>query len=172
MPNPSYSEKLRDPRWQKKRLEIMQRDAFTCQECGAAEKTLNVHHCFYEYGKDPWDYPDSSLTTLCEDCHELESDTRWAKNMLCRALSEKGFRMKHFMGLAYSILQQWEDVVVGPDQLTTILEDEIRKFADFYSKNIADELGGLTNSNSSEDIPTGEGLSAGEEVERKSDAIA
>ena len=30
----NYSEQLKSPKWQKKRLEIMQRDKFTCQLCG------------------------------------------------------------------------------------------------------------------------------------------
>ena len=66
----SYVEKFKDPRWQKKRLEIMERDDFTCTICGNSEKTLNVHHGYYERGKQPWDYPDIALKTLCEDCHE------------------------------------------------------------------------------------------------------
>lgn len=65
----TYSEKLRDPRWQRKRLEVMERDGFACQNCGDNEKTLNVHHHYYEKGKSPWDYPESALATLCEDCH-------------------------------------------------------------------------------------------------------
>ena len=65
----TYSEKLKDPRWQKKRLEILNRDGFACNICGGTEDTLHVHHAFYSKGKDPWDYPDSILTTLCEDCH-------------------------------------------------------------------------------------------------------
>jgi 5-methylcytosine-specific restriction endonuclease McrA len=52
----NYSQLLRDQRWQKKRLEIMQRDEFTCTRCYESEKTLNVHHCYYLYGKKPWDY--------------------------------------------------------------------------------------------------------------------
>lgn len=65
----SYSDKLRDPRWQKKRLEVMQRDKFSCCHCGASDKTLNVHHAFYVKNRDVWDYPMFSLVTLCEDCH-------------------------------------------------------------------------------------------------------
>lgn len=73
----SYSEKLRDPRWQKMRLEVMQRDKFTCRVCNNSEKTLNVHHRFYRKGASPWDYEPSALVTLCEDCHaavEAERD--------------------------------------------------------------------------------------------------
>lgn len=66
----TYSEKLRDPRWQKKRLEVMERDEFTCVTCGRKDKTLNVHHWYYRKGNEPWDYPTESLVCLCEDCHE------------------------------------------------------------------------------------------------------
>lgn len=73
MPNESeYSQKLKDPRWQKKRLEIMQRDDWTCQRCYWTEDTLVVHHKTYLKGKNPWEYPDSLLITLCEDCHTVE----------------------------------------------------------------------------------------------------
>ena len=48
----------------------MERDDFTCQECKNTEKTLHVHHKQYEKGKDPWDYLDENLITLCKDCHE------------------------------------------------------------------------------------------------------
>lgn len=65
-----YWKKLRDPRWQKRRLKIMERDAWTCQHCGAQHHTLEVHHLFYIRDTEPWDYPDEVLITLCEFCHE------------------------------------------------------------------------------------------------------
>lgn len=66
----AYAEKLKDPRWQKRRLEILQRDEFTCRDCEATDKTLHVHHCLYRQNLDPWEYRDDELRTLCEDCHE------------------------------------------------------------------------------------------------------
>ena len=66
----TYAEKLRDPRWQKKRLEIMERDSFLCRVCFDKDKTLNVHHRYYEKNKAPWDYENEALITLCEECHE------------------------------------------------------------------------------------------------------
>ena len=69
MNNP-YMQKLKDPRWQKKRLEIMQRDNFTCQLCGDTKETLVVHH--YKYAGDPWGVDDEYLITLCQDCHDSE----------------------------------------------------------------------------------------------------
>lgn len=69
----TYSEKLRDPRWQKKRLQIMNRDKFACKLCGDCETTLNVHHIEY-YNGNPWEIDNSKLITLCEHCHyEIES---------------------------------------------------------------------------------------------------
>ena len=52
----TYSDKLKSPKWQKKRLEILQRDNFTCFNCGDTERTLHVHHESYIKGKEPWDY--------------------------------------------------------------------------------------------------------------------
>ena len=65
----SYYELLRDPRWQRRRLEIMQRDDFECTDCGDKENPLNVHHVRYKRGRKPWEYDDCDLETLCEDCH-------------------------------------------------------------------------------------------------------
>jgi hypothetical protein len=68
--NKSYAEKLRDPRWQRKRLEILERSEFSCDACGDSESELHIHHLLYQKGKDPWDYNDQHLLALCKDCHE------------------------------------------------------------------------------------------------------
>lgn len=68
----SYLDKLKDPRWQKKRLEILNRDEWTCTFCDAKDTTLNVHHI--SYFNEPWDAPNTHLITLCEDCHKAETD--------------------------------------------------------------------------------------------------
>lgn len=72
--NNTYTEKLKDPRWQKKRLEIFQRDNWCCQKCFDDESTLTVHHKRYIPDRKPWDYPDELLITLCESCHEGERE--------------------------------------------------------------------------------------------------
>jgi len=69
----TYAEKLKDPRWQKKRLAIFSRDGWQCRDCHAREIELQVHHCFYEKG-DPWDTDDRYLITLCSNCHPLRQD--------------------------------------------------------------------------------------------------
>jgi len=67
----SYLEKLRDPRWQKKRLQIFERDKFRCQLCWNDKMTLHVHHKYYKHGKQPWEYPLKAMLTLCEKHHYM-----------------------------------------------------------------------------------------------------
>lgn len=68
----TYSEKLRDPRWQKLRLLVFSRDEWTCKCCGAKDKNLQVHHLKYIKGIEPWDYEPHFLITYCETCHNTE----------------------------------------------------------------------------------------------------
>lgn len=65
-----YSELLRDPRWQKKRLYVMSAANFRCEDCGDATQTLEIHHCAYIKGREPWEYEGDLLMCLCEHCHE------------------------------------------------------------------------------------------------------
>jgi 5-methylcytosine-specific restriction endonuclease McrA len=78
-PQKTYSEKLRDPRWQEMRLRVMQRDGFMCRDCHRSDSELQVHHCFYEKG-NPWDTDPDLLMTLCAFCHgqrqDMETDIR------------------------------------------------------------------------------------------------
>lgn len=67
-----YWQLLRDPRWQKKRLEVMDAAKFTCEHCGEDGSTLNVHHKLYRKGAMPWDYEAHELQCLCEDCHSVD----------------------------------------------------------------------------------------------------
>ena len=87
-----YLEKLKDPRWQKIRLEVFERDAWTCQRCYDTETTLNIHHRYYKDNTEPWDYPLESLVSLCENCHSEEREVRqsYERDML-HALREKFF---------------------------------------------------------------------------------
>lgn len=65
----TYKEQLLSPNWQRKRLEIMQRDDFACKCCQDNESTLHVHHKRYVKGRMAWEYPNAELVTLCWSCH-------------------------------------------------------------------------------------------------------
>lgn len=91
MKKSNYYEKLKDPRWQKKRLEVFERDNFTCQRCDATNKTLNVHHKVYlPDARNPWEYELEYLITLCQECHEKEKDRMQSTlEFLCFAAKKK-----------------------------------------------------------------------------------
>jgi len=85
----TYSQKLKDPRWQKKRLEILNRDNFSCRHCGDNESTLHVHHISYQ--GDPWETDNKMLITLCESCHEQEEkDLKNLRKRLFQSLRDSG----------------------------------------------------------------------------------
>jgi hypothetical protein len=65
-----YWQQLQDPRWQKKRLEILARQFFTCESCGDTETALDVHHKYYKKGVSAWDYPEDAFCCVCKNCHE------------------------------------------------------------------------------------------------------
>lgn len=68
-----YSEKLKDPQWQKKRLEIFERDKWSCTICGSKSDELQVHHKKYSGLDNPWESNNDDLTTLCSSCHSKSS---------------------------------------------------------------------------------------------------
>jgi len=69
----NYEEKLKNPKWRRKRNEIFKRDNYACQNCGS-RLNLQVHHWEYIWGREPWDYADENLITLCKICHTKEHD--------------------------------------------------------------------------------------------------
>lgn len=68
-----YSEYLKNPKWQKKLLEILSRDNFSCVVCGNGIDTdtqVHVHHLSYRKGRMPWEYEINDMRVLCKRCHQ------------------------------------------------------------------------------------------------------
>lgn len=113
-----YTQWLKDPRWQKKRLEIMQRDGFRCKKCKSDNNTLHVHHKYYIYKKNPWDYPDELLVTLCEDCHQEEEDNKYIINDFTKVLLCDGYFVTQLVDLLKLIRQ----LPIGQDGVDYIVD--------------------------------------------------
>jgi hypothetical protein len=131
----TYSEKLKDPRWQKKRLEILNRDEWNCRFCGEEEKTLHVHHISY-FG-DPWEAPDKMLITLCKECHQKEDKSFITQGeRLIKILKKSGFTSRELHWLADCLQKNpetyWADNDLIFDVFEYILSDNklILKLAD------------------------------------------
>lgn len=75
----TYSEKLKDQRWQKKRLQLLEAAGWKCQNAICLNEsdhpTLQIHHRIYLRNKEPWEYEDWAYQVLCDQCHE--SKQRW-----------------------------------------------------------------------------------------------
>ncbi len=88
----NYKEQYQHPKWQKKRLEILERDNFTCTNCGSDEKNLHVHHFLYVKEFKVWEYDEGNLTTFCDECHSEWHETNDAIKILlsvnCDVLNE------------------------------------------------------------------------------------
>lgn len=112
----NYSQKLKDPRWQKKRLEILQRDDFTCQKCKSENKALHVHHKYYLFDNEPWDYHPDILITYCFECHEDEEFMKSVHSELPKIILINGYTNADMCALA--------DVIArNPDCLRDFLDN-------------------------------------------------
>ena len=116
MKKTNYAELLKDPRWIKRRNEILTRDKNTCQFCGCKNRYLHVHHKRYIKGLNPWEYDDDDLITLCERCHDCETEM---KNLvyddykeLRDTFKEKGLSMS----LLHSLLCNITDTLKRKDE--------------------------------------------------------
>lgn len=149
----SYSEKLKDPRWQRRRLQILDRANFTCEECEASTKTLHVHHLYYVSGREPWEYPDFALLALCHDCHsevpmgietrrreeldvldEWEIALQWISGSGNRLIGSFDFGMP-FMALqsaGYTPIQSVGILSSLFDPISKELPDILRRYADHW----------------------------------------
>jgi len=135
-----YSQKLRNPRWQKMRLDVMNRDEFRCQICFDDKTPLNVHHNYYRPGNDPWDYPLAALVTLCETCHEEETETRRGEEQaLLDVLRIIGMKATHVNGLMYGLLRTFGERPQFPDNWDYTLS----KFLQFFFE-ISEDVDALT----------------------------
>lgn len=132
----TYAEKLLDPRWQKKRLEIFTRDNFCCVHCSDSTATLHVHHT--EYYQEPWDAPNELLKTVCHVCHLI---LHFIKKTFPPDNLSVIFLLKERSGKV-------EDVLVGGlivkkesnDYLVLFLQYSNKKGVDFYIGGFAPQF--------------------------------
>ena len=137
-----YSDKLKNPQWQKKRLEILQRDEWTCRWCGEKEVSLHVHHVKYKKGKQPWESDNNDLITVCEYCHESEHLYRLeAENSLINELKKynHSFITEYmiFLHVIETMTPYPVDVILNIIEKTICNEELNKKLYDNYFEYIS-----------------------------------
>ena len=112
MTKEEYHQLLKDGRWQRRRLEIMQRDDFKCTKCGTTND-LNVHHLRYIEGRKPWEYENADLVTLCGDCHKATHEEMERERQEEIEYDECSWRVKQLDGLLlyYKEIGDLRDVI-------------------------------------------------------------
>lgn len=112
----SYRTVLQDPRWQRKRLMVLQRSNWRCEWCGASDKSLEVHHGYYGKtdGKlrEPWQIPSEVLWVLCSTCHDKAEVARQGLYLEIGRIHPK------FHYQVRQLLQQVQEIIErNPDEL-------------------------------------------------------
>ena len=112
-----FKEGFKSPKWQKLRLEVLDRDGWKCVRCGDDKSQLHVHHPVYNpdfiY---PYSYSAQELVSLCDGCHEDEHlvlKVNQAEVLLC------------LVRVGYYGAYDLEDVM---SFLNTFKGDEFKKF--------------------------------------------
>lgn len=144
MAKKSYLTLLKDPRWQKKRLEVLTRDQWTCQLCQEGSQTLHVHHKHYYKDRLPWEYADHELVTLCVACHTAMEPMEDARKQLFARLALDG---PHSVWQALALVAGWADQSCGHDlgafrKLSphSFRVGEVSSLLDLFPNNLLDEL--------------------------------
>lgn len=72
----SYLEIYGTPRWKQLRLEILRRDRFTCQDCGARATVAAHRQPHNGTGNDPLAWDPRNLKASCATCNAHEANQR------------------------------------------------------------------------------------------------
>jgi hypothetical protein len=117
----TYSEKLRDPRWQKLRCELIEKANSRCTNCehGHEDGPLQVHHLVYIRGKQPWEYDERFLKVLCDNCH-----MNWQINQESMQIALALMCSRRGMWHAYDLSKAFFDMARLPDHHCVVNEVE------------------------------------------------
>lgn len=123
----TYAEQLRHPNWQRRRLQILERDGWMCTACLARDRELHVHHKLYVKGRLTWEYADDELRTLCKPCHD-----NWhaGEEHLKKLLAEI-----HPWELA-ELLTGYYSVAIGPDQERALFDASPLRYAGMLARTL------------------------------------
>ena len=95
----SKKEQYEHPHWQKKRLEIFNRDNWHCRCCDETNVALHVHHLYYNRDCHIWEIDNEGLVTVCVKCHKILHDELSklsgiiAFNILCGKIDPTDFNI-------------------------------------------------------------------------------
>ncbi len=137
-----YKEQIKHPKWQKKRLEILDRDKWACQACFDTEETLHVHHKCYKPNKKIWEYDNKLLITLCKTCHEEQRSNENIYDTFLELMKEKYLVSEiNTLRLGFSLMPSYHTPEIEVSIITWALTNKNifkileKKYFEFLEKN-------------------------------------
>lgn len=128
-----YKEKLKRKEWIDRRNEILKRDNYQCTKCKSKHK-LQVHHKAYVSDREPWEYTDHYLITLCEKCHKKEHKDKSVGTYFVKSLP---IYIPSNQKDCYKIITNTSQVFAfGKYKGLTFEEVQDLKYIDWYLKTI------------------------------------
>ncbi len=142
-----WADAYKDSRWQKLRLQVMERDGWKCKACGRGDGdgiTLNVHHSYYESGTAPWEYPMRSLVTYCEECHKIRhEEQKWAMNNIAKKSNDALVGMTtaaYYFGKTLEIFSSVERFGMSGQERLTLLRQKYKSVDEKIAKAVSEIL--------------------------------
>lgn len=88
-----YSRMIAQPEWDVFRRRILSRSN-CCELCRLGNRTLQVHHWFYDSRRKAWEYADDEVAVACKECHH-EAHVRLAafRQFVVPRLGNSSFRI-------------------------------------------------------------------------------
>ena len=111
MSKDDYSNLLKNPKWQKKRLEVLEAMGFKCENCGKDDQELQVHHRIYSANLKPWEHDIKTMAVWCENCHKSYHQN---KDYILKNLSYASPRGLYVLGL---FLQECHRIGINPGMM-------------------------------------------------------
>lgn len=82
-----------------------------CSICRRADRALQVHHLFYEPGRELWEYGDQEVIVICAPCHrELHAELQRFRKHIFSKLSPAHFKILN--GALAVGLEQYDPMVL------------------------------------------------------------
>lgn len=128
----TYDEMREHPLWQKKKAEILVRDNHTCRSCGKNDITLHAHHTYYLPDTLLWNYPNETLLTLCEICHNTEHLIGKTTRSTLLDLIQNKLSLIHLVAQLCILIEKMPDFA---DRLRKFLKKEMDTYYKSRQKN-------------------------------------
>ena len=124
----TYSEKLKDPRWQDFRKKAFFHYGDHCSNCGENENSghhHHIHHKRYYKDREPWQYEMEDVTVLCRKCHDSihDAENHW-RDIIRRSPRHYSY---HFKDLAVLIDHLDDDRIVAVLAKAKVRAEELLK---------------------------------------------